>query len=40
MIIAQHGNFTLIVTQVPNKVEHVKVAAEEKKEGEEKKDAA
>lgn len=39
MIIAQHGNFTLIVTQVPSKAETVKVVSEEKKEGEEKKEA-
>lgn len=40
MIVAQHGNFTLIVTQVPAKVETVKAIVEEKKEGEEKKDGA
>ncbi len=31
MIIAQHGNFTIIVSQSPNKAE---VKTEEKKEGE------
>ena len=40
MIIAQHGNFTLIVTQTPSKVEAVKVIVEEKKEGEEKKEVS
>mmetsp|Transcript_3243 Transcript_3243/g.5054 ORF Transcript_3243/g.5054 Transcript_3243/m.5054 type:complete len:129 (+) Transcript_3243:162-548(+) len=42
MIIAQHGNFTLVVSQSNVKEEEVKVAAEgEKKEGEaEKKEAA
>ena len=42
MIVAQHGNFTLVVTQSNVKVEEVKVAVEgaEKKEGEpEKKEA-
>jgi hypothetical protein len=42
MIIAQHGNFTLVVTQSNAKVEEVKAAVEggEKKEGEvEKKEA-
>lgn len=41
MIIAQHGNFTLVVTQSNVKVEETKVAVEgEKKEGEaEKKEA-
>lgn len=41
MIIAQHGNFTLVVTQSNVKVEEAKVAVEgEKKEGEvEKKEA-
>jgi hypothetical protein len=41
MIIAQHGNFTIIVTQTHAKfaaVEAVKAATEEKKEGEEKKE--
>jgi hypothetical protein len=38
MIIAQVGNFTIIVTQHPSKADHVHV--EEKKEGEEKKEAA
>lgn len=43
MIIAQHGNFTLVVTQSNAKVEEKVVAAEggEKKEGEvEKKEAS
>lgn len=43
MIIAQHGNFTLVVTQSKVKAEEVKVAVEgaEKKEGEpEKKEAS
>ncbi len=40
MIVAQYGNFTLIVTQLPSKVETTKVAVEEKKEGEEKKETA
>lgn len=40
MIIAQHGNFTLVVTQIPYKMEE-KVVLEEKKEGEgEKKEGA
>jgi hypothetical protein len=41
MIIAQHGNFTLVVTQSNVKEEEAKVAVEgEKKEGEpEKKEA-
>lgn len=42
MIIAQHGNFTLVVTQSNVKIEEAKVAVEggEKKEGEaEKKEA-
>ncbi len=35
MIIAQHGNFTLVVTQSNVKIEEAKVAVEgEKKEGE------
>jgi hypothetical protein len=38
MIIAQLGNFTIIVTQNPSKVD-VKPVVEEKKEGEEKKEA-
>lgn len=38
MIIAQMGNFTIIVTQTPSKVD-VKTVVEEKKEGEEKKEA-
>ena len=37
MIIAQMGNFTIIVTQTPSKVDPVAVV-EEKKEGEEKKE--
>lgn len=37
MIIAQMGNFTIIVTQNPSKVD-VKAVVEEKKEGEEKKE--
>ena len=45
MIIAQHGNFTLVVTQSNAKVEEAKVVVEgavvEKKEGEpEKKEAS
>lgn len=43
MIIAQHGNFTLVVTQSNVKVEEAKVTVEgtEKKEGEpEKKEVA
>lgn len=39
MVIAQHGNFTLVATHTKHKPE-VKVVAEgEKKEGEEKKEA-
>jgi hypothetical protein len=39
MIIAQHGNFTIIVTQNPSKAEQ-KAVTDEKKEGEaEKKEA-
>jgi len=40
MIIAQHGNFTIIVTQNPSKSEEKKTGSEEKKDGEEKKEAA
>lgn len=32
MIVAQHGNFTLIVSQTPNKVD-VKATEEKKEEG-------
>lgn len=39
MIIAQMGNFTIIVSQTPSKAD-VKAVVEEKKEGEEKKEAA
>jgi hypothetical protein len=38
MIVAQMGNFTIIVTQNPAKVD-LKAVVEEKKEGEEKKEA-
>ena len=38
MIIAQMGNFTIIVTQNPAKADP-KAVVEEKKEGEEKKEA-
>lgn len=35
MIISQHGNFTIIVTQTPHKVnEQIKTQVEEKKDGE------
>jgi hypothetical protein len=37
MIIAQMGNFTIIVTQNPSKID-LKAVVEEKKEGEEKKE--
>ena len=39
MIIAQHGNFTIIVTQNPSKSEEKKSSGDDKKEGEEKKEA-
>mmetsp|Transcript_16088 Transcript_16088/g.16220 ORF Transcript_16088/g.16220 Transcript_16088/m.16220 type:complete len:126 (+) Transcript_16088:140-517(+) len=39
MIIAQHGNFTVIVTQNPSKAGDKKQGVDEKKEGEEKKEA-
>jgi len=38
MIIAQHGNFTIIVTQNPSKSGHKNTGGEEKKDGEEKKE--
>ena len=40
MIIAQHGNFTIIVTQNPSKSEDRRHGGEEKKDGEEKKEAS
>jgi hypothetical protein len=38
MIVAQMGNFTIIVKQNPSKID-TKLVVEEKKEGEEKKEA-